>query len=278
MAVYPLHGVLPLLASGITLEVVHMNIRVLGSSGSEGPGNNTPAFLIDDFLLMDAGTIAPSLDRAEQCRITHIFLTHAHLDHIKGIPFLVDNLVAMNQSRGVQILSGKDVLSDLKRNVFNNRIWPDFTLIPNGNSPVMLYQPISTRIPVLAGRYTITAVKVNHTVPAYGYLIEEPSRGTLVYTGDTGPTEMIWKKMRTHTVRKLIIEVSFPDEMNDLALATGHLTPSLLAREIKKMRTIPETIYIGHLKPFYRNAIEAQLARIPGANLQVLRDGERFKL
>lgn len=255
-----------------------MNVLVLGSAGSEGPGNNTPAFLIDDFLLMDAGTIAPSLDRTAQSRITHIFLTHAHLDHIKGIPFLVDNLVAMSQSHGIQIISGKEVLSDLKKNVFNNRIWPDFTLIPNGNRPVMLYQPISTRHPVQVGGYRIQAVKVNHTVPAYGYFIEEPSRGTLVYTGDTGPTEMIWKKMRKHKVRKLIIEVSFPDEMNELALATGHLTPSLLAGEIRKMPAIPETIYIGHLKPFYKKEIKAQLAMIPGVNMEVLDDGKRFEL
>jgi len=255
-----------------------MNVLVLGSAGSEGPGNNTPAFLIDDFLLMDAGTIAPCLDRAAQSRITHIFLTHAHLDHIKGIPFLVDNLVAMNQSHALQVLSGKDVLSDLRRNVFNNRIWPDFTLIPNGSNPVMLYQPISTRTPVRVGKYLVSAVKVNHTVPAYGYIIDEPSRGALVYTGDTGPTEAIWKKIRTHNVQKLIIEVSFPDEMNDLALATGHLTPSLLAREIQKMPAIPETIYIGHLKPFYKKAIEEQLAGIPGVNLEVLTDGKQFEL
>ncbi|MEM5789104.1 MAG: 3',5'-cyclic-nucleotide phosphodiesterase [Syntrophobacteraceae bacterium] len=255
-----------------------MNVHVLGSSGSEGPGNYTPAFLIDDFLLMDAGTIAPILDRAAQCRITHIFLTHAHLDHIKGIPFLVDNLVAMGRDCQIRIISGKDVLSDLRKNLFNNRIWPDFSAIPDKQNPVMLYQPISTRTPIEVGKYRIRAVKVNHTVPAYGYLIEEPSRGTLVYSGDTGPTEALWAHFRNHRVRKLIIEVSFPNEMSDLAIATGHLTPELLAGEIRKMPAVPEQIFIGHLKPFFREAIEAQLAQIAGVDLQVLKDGCRFEL
>jgi len=255
-----------------------MNVFVLGSAGSEGPGNYTPAFLIDDFLLMDAGTIAARLDRDAQCKITHIFLTHAHLDHIKGIPFLVDNLVAMNQLCSITVLSGKEVLRDLRKNLFNDRIWPDFTLIPDGNKPVMRYQPISSRAPIQVGKYRIHAVKVNHTVPAYGYVIEEPSWGTLVYTGDTGPTEAIWKKTRNLRVRKLIIEVSFPNEMKDLAIATGHLTPALLHDEIRKMPSLPEKIYIGHLKPFYRQAIEEQLARISDVKWEVLDDGKVFKL
>ncbi|MFP5212476.1 MAG: MBL fold metallo-hydrolase, partial [Acidobacteriota bacterium] len=122
-----------------------MKVRVLGSSGSEVPGHNPPAFLVDDFLLMDAGTVSLSLDREAQCGISHIFLTHAHLDHIKGIPFLVDNLVSGNQNCRLTILSGKDVLADLRKNIFNNRIWPDFTAIPTREDPVMRYQELSVR-------------------------------------------------------------------------------------------------------------------------------------
>lgn len=255
-----------------------MNVLVLGSGGSEGPGLNPPAFLIDDFLLLDAGTVALSLDREAQCRITHIFLTHAHIDHIKGIPFLVDNLVSMEPNCQVIIQSGREVVSDLRRNIFNNRIWPDFTAIPDATNPVMRYREISTRETVEVGNYRIRASKVNHVVPAYGYLVEDPSNGSLVYTGDTGPTEAIWKRMRNHDVKALIIEVSFPDEMMDLALTTGHLTPSLLAREITKMQSVPAKIYISHLKPYYRPQIEAQLAQIPGVNLEVLTDGMSFTI
>jgi ribonuclease BN (tRNA processing enzyme) len=250
-----------------------MNILVLGSSGSESPGHNPPAFLVDGFLLMDAGTVSLSLTREEQCRITHVLLTHAHLDHIKGIPFLVDNLVTGRQGCRLSVLSGRDVLSDLSRNIFNDRIWPDFTAISISGSPVMSYRQISTQRPFNIRGYTIVATRVNHSVPSYGYIVRNSENTAIGYTGDTGPTDRFWKRMAEYGVETLIVEVSFPDEMTELAMASGHLTPSLLQLEIRKMRKIPERIYITHLKPFHETTIREQLCRISEANIQVLHDG-----
>ncbi len=253
-----------------------MHVSILGSAGSEAPGLNPPAFLIDDFLLLDAGTVTLTLDQIAQCRLTHVFLTHAHLDHLKGIPFLLDNLNAMNPSCQILVLSGKEVISDIRKHIFNNRIWPDFTAIPDAQNPLMRYQVISTRKPVVIGDYTILATRVNHSVPAYGYLVEHTSGASLLYTGDTGPTKAIWKKMRGHNVQALIVEVSFPNELSSRALATGHLSPSLLEAEILKMPRTPGKIYISHLKPPFRQQIEAELGRIPGVCLELLEEGKSF--
>ncbi len=250
-----------------------MHIKVLGSSGSEVPGHNPPAFLVDEFLLLDAGTVSLSLDREAQCKISHIFLTHAHFDHIKAIPFLLDNIVSSGQGCQLTILSAKEVINDLKKNIFNNRIWPDFTALPTPAQPVIRYEEITPGQPVAVRDYTIHAAAVNHSVPAYGYLIENSTRVAVVYTGDTGPTEAIWKLMGEHRVKVLIVEVSFPDEMTDLALASRHLTPSLLAAEIRKMSVLPERIYISHLKPFHKDTIKAQLARLNYPGISVLEDG-----
>jgi ribonuclease BN (tRNA processing enzyme) len=255
-----------------------MEVSILGSAGSEAPGLNPPAFLIDDFLLLDAGTVSLTLDNIAQCRITHIFLTHAHLDHLKGIPFLVDNLTSMNPACQILVLSGKEVISDIRKHIFNNRIWPDFTAIPDAQNPVLRYEIISTRKPVVIGDYRILATRVNHTVPAYGYLVEHASGASLLYTGDTGPTEAIWKKMHGHNVKALIVGVSFPNELRERALATGHLCPSLLEAEIRKMPSMPERIYISHLKPPFRPQIEAELARIPGVCLELLEEGKTFRI
>jgi len=117
-----------------------LKIKVLGASGSEVPGHSCPAFLIDGKILLDAGTIAVSLNIREEHSLQHIFLTHAHFDHIKGIPFLLDNLVIRNTGNTITILSGKDVLDTLKKNIFNDRIWPDFTRIPTPEKPVLRYR------------------------------------------------------------------------------------------------------------------------------------------
>lgn len=249
-----------------------MDIRVLGASGAEAPGHNSPAFLVDDFLLLDAGTVGLSLENKAQCKITHILLTHAHLDHIKGIPSLVDNIVANNEGCRLTILSGKDVLADLQRNIFNNRIWPDFSRLPTPEHPVMRYQPISTRSPFDLRGYRVHATRVNHVVPAYGYLIATPAGKALVYSGDSGPTQGIWKNFRGYHVKAVIVEVSFPNELESLALASGHLTPALLEREIAKMATLPEKLYISHIKPHYRAAIEKQLAPSTRLPLEILED------
>ena len=254
-----------------------MRVRVLGSSGSESPGFNAPAFLVDDSILLDAGTVALSLDSAAQSRISHIFLTHAHLDHVKGIPFLADNLVSNHFAYQLQIVSGTDVLRTLKKNIFNNQVWPDFSTLPDHSRPVMQFRSISTRETFTVGDYRVRTARVSHHVPGYGYLIESASSGrTLLYTGDTGPTHALWKLMRNRPVHALIIEVSFPNELTGLATKTGHLTPGLLQAELKKLSALPEKIYVTHLKPQFRAMIEKEIHALAGIDLEILRDGQVF--
>jgi ribonuclease BN (tRNA processing enzyme) len=116
---------------------------------------------------------------------------------------------------------------------------------------------------------------VNHPVPAVGYRV---SRGgtSLLYTGDTGPTERIWEL--AGELAALIVEVSFPSDMEEIALLTGHLTPVLLGKELAKLPKLPPRILITHLKPQYYDRIKAELAalRLPGVEL--LRGGNVYDL
>jgi len=108
-----------------------------GASGSEVPGHNCPAFLVGGTFLLDAGTIGLALNIREETGIRQILLTHAHFDHIKGIPFLLDNLVIRNTGNTITVMSGKEVIDDLQKNIFNGRIWPDITGIPSSERPVL---------------------------------------------------------------------------------------------------------------------------------------------
>ena len=251
-----------------------MRIKVLGAAGSEVPGHNCPAFLIDGKILLDAGTIALSLNIREEHSLGWILLTHAHLDHIKGIPFLLDNLVTRSTGNTITVASGKDVLDDLKKNIFNGRIWPDFSRIPTPAHPVLRYKNIGTTKPFLLDGYRITMEKVHHTVPAYGYIVEKPGKKTIAYTGDTGPTDRFWERMSAHDVKYLITETSFPNRLEKLALTTGHLTPSLLEAEIAKMSPPPEKIFIMHLKPQFVQEIETEIQALEHNNIEFLKDGE----
>ena len=255
-----------------------MKIKVLGCSGAEFPGHNTPGFLLDDEILLDAGSLTNVLDGNSQWKIRNIFITHAHLDHIKGIPFLADNLIIRNQGHKVTIAGISSVIDTIKKNLLNGYLWPDFTILPDPKSGVLRFTRLREGRPVSVNGYSVTPFKVNHSVPATGYLVEDSARKTLFYTGDTGPTRSTWKKIGGRKINCLIIECSFPDKMGATAIATGHLTASLMKEEISRIEEMPEKIYVTHTKPQYFKTIKTELSALKLKNLRLLRDGEVIRV
>jgi ribonuclease BN (tRNA processing enzyme) len=69
-----------------------MKVRVLGCHGSQLPDYNTTSFLIGQNVLLDAGTVTTVLSLEEQMKIDYILITHAHLDHVRDLMFLADNV------------------------------------------------------------------------------------------------------------------------------------------------------------------------------------------
>lgn len=252
-----------------------MILRVLGCAGAEFPNFNPPGFLIDDTLLLDAGSIGAVLTEEEQLAIRHIFVTHCHLDHIRGIPFFADNLVTGGRRGNVEVLSAREVLATLRTHVMNDLVWPDFSRIPSPEAPILSYRELESGEEFRADGYSVTACSVNHSVPAQGYIVRKGDRA-LLYTGDTGPTEAIWRQ--ADQLSALIVEVSFPNEMERMALLTGHLTARLLLAELGKIRTLPPRILITHPKPQFYRTIADELAALGVPQLELLRDGSRYEL
>jgi len=254
-----------------------MRIRVLGCSATELPDANLSSFLIDQKILLDAGTIGEMLHEKEQKMIKHILITHAHLDHIKDLPFFADNMSMNGRSRSVTVMSIPPVNRALKQNLLNNVLWPDFTKIPSPDNPVIRLIDITAERSFKIDGYIVTAYAVNHNVPAVGYLIEDKKARRLFYTGDTGKSDSLWKIMDKR-LHGLIIEVSFPDRLRSIALKSGHLTPGLLYAELKKMGSLPEMIYITHCKPRHCQRIRNELKALPVKNIRMLKDGEVFEI
>ncbi|HXX80823.1 MAG TPA: 3',5'-cyclic-nucleotide phosphodiesterase [Thermodesulfovibrionales bacterium] len=255
-----------------------MKIKVLGCSGAEFPRHNTPGFLLDKEILFDAGSLTNALSEDAQLKLHTIFITHAHLDHIKGIPFLADNLISRDKGHKVTIMSIPPVIKIIRENLFNGNVWPDFTILPDPCNGVLKYTRLKEGKPVSITNYRITPYRVNHSVPATGYLVEDRHKRRFFYSGDTGPTEGTWTKIGNTQIHCLIIEVSFPDKMKDTALLTGHLTAGLLKEEISKIRFMPERIYITHTKPQYSEIIRNELKGLKMKNVSILRDGEIIRV
>jgi len=255
-----------------------MKIKVLGCSGAALPGHHLPGFLVDGKILFDAGSLTNVLDVKAQLKIENIFITHAHLDHVIGIPFLADNIIIRNIRHKVNILGIRPVVRTIKKDLLNSSVWPDFTVIPRIQNGILNLIELKASQSVKINDYTITPYKVNHSVPAVGYLVEDKRKRRFFYTGDTGPFDGTWEKLGTEPLHCLIIEVSFPNRMGKIAIQTGHLTPQLLRKELLKVKQVPERIYITHLKLQYFKTIKKELQQLRINNLRLLRDGETIEV
>ncbi|HEX9182650.1 MAG TPA: 3',5'-cyclic-nucleotide phosphodiesterase [Burkholderiales bacterium] len=225
-----------------------MRLRVLGCSGGIGGRHlRTTSFLVDGDVLLDAGTGVGDLSLAELSLIDHIFVTHSHLDHVASIPFLADTVGGM-RGQPITVHATRETIGILKSHIFNWEIWPDFSQIPTPQAPFMRYEEIALgRTVSLAGR-AFTPLPAIHTVPAVGFLLDS-GKGSLVFTGDTGPNDALWTIVnRLSNLKYLIIETAFANKERELAELSKHLCPSMLAEELVKFERDAE-IYVTHLKP-----------------------------
>ncbi len=225
-----------------------MRLRVLGCSGGIGGRHlRTTSFLVDSDILLDAGTGVGDLSLAELSLVDHIFITHSHLDHVTSIPFVVDTVGGM-RARPIVVYATRATIEIMKSHLFNWAIWPDFSEIPSPEAPYMRYQEIEVgRTITIAGR-EITPLPANHTVPAVGYHLDSGT-SSLVFTGDTGPNNNLWKAVnRIRNLRYLIVETAFSNKERQLAIVSKHLCPETLADELTKLERSAE-IYVTHLKP-----------------------------
>ena len=244
-----------------------MRFQILGCSGGLGgtpgtagrPGRpaRTSSFLVDHDILVDAGTGVEDLSVEDMRRIDHVFLTHSHLDHICALPLMLDT-VGSSRELPVVVHALPETIQALKDHIFNWVIWPDFTEIPHFERPWMTYSPLQVGSPVQIGNRTIRPVTANHTVPAVGFHIGGAA-GSLVYSGDTLPTEEFWRTVNgISDLRHLILETAFANRERDLAVTAKHLYPIQLSEELARLCVDPQ-IHITHLKPSDRDLIAHEI-------------------
>ncbi len=253
-----------------------MHIKVLGCSGGIGDGRHTTTFLIDDDILLDAGTGVTRLSREALTRVDHVFLTHSHLDHILCLPLLLDS-VAGERGHALVLHALPEVLQILKDHLFNWRIWPDFSRIPSIEAPFLRYAPLEIGVPLRLGDRVITAIPADHVVPGVGYLLRGTS-GSLMFSGDTRSHAALWELAdETADLRHLIVECSFANAQADVAEASKHYSPDTLAADLALLRPEP-SVWITHLKPGGEAGIMAELEILVPGRTQALEEGMTFEL
>jgi ribonuclease BN (tRNA processing enzyme) len=252
-----------------------MKIRVLGAYGAEGLAQRPSAFLVNDRILIDGGTVGGALASDEQLAIDHALVSHSHLDHVAGLAYLTETLALCAAQRPLTIASLDPVVTALRTSIFNDIVWPDFTKLPTAGAPVLRFQPLKEDIEQPIGDLWVTPVAVRHTVPTSGFILHDGTSG-LVYSGDTGPTDALWTAARDmRGLRAVILECAFPNRLSALAEVACHMTPELIRRELDKLPAdVPVLIF--HVKPQFFDEIGEELGAVGGSRITMLEQGHTY--
>ncbi|MEW6119516.1 MAG: 3',5'-cyclic-nucleotide phosphodiesterase [Pseudomonadota bacterium] len=250
-----------------------MKLTVLGCSGGIGSGRHTTCLQVDDDVLIDIGSGVTTLDFEQLMKIDHVFLTHAHLDHVLGLPLLLDSVGDL-RSTPVTVHALPEVLEVLSDHLFNWHLWPDFREIPTREAPWLRFEPIGVGADIALGTRVVRPLPANHVVPACGYHLATPG-GSLVFSGDTTHCDAFVAAVNAiPDLRHLIIETSFENELADIARASRHHWPDSLAEELRALTVRPE-IWITHLKPGNEAAIMTELRdAMPDRGVEALMQGQ----
>jgi len=254
-----------------------MKVKILGCSGSETIGHNPPGFLVNDVLMLDAGTITATLSIEAQSRITDILISHTHLDHIKSVLFLADNIIGRIR-KPVNIRAIPEVIDAISKHLMNNIIWPDFTKIPTPQNPILAYKPVTAMKRTSIAGLKVKAIPMNHPVPAVGFLVSD-AKSSILYSADTGPTELLWKEAaRAKNLKAIIVDVSFPNSLDMIAGLSGHFTPAQLHRDLTKAKVdVKMPIYITHVKPVHHRKVLEELRALGRKNVKILQEGKTYR-
>ena len=259
-----------------------MIVHVLGCSGSIAAGARTTSFLLDDDVLVDAGTGVGDLPLEAMAKIDHIFVSHSHLDHVLAIGLLADSVMRTRSAANrppVQVHALPETLDALRTHIFNGVIWPDFTRLPSREQPMLALVPFAVGDVLEVAGKTVEVLPAVHTVPTCGFAARATGSdaGWWVFTGDTGPNPALWQRLATMEVATLVIETAFGDEERELARVSRHLCPATLAVELAQLSGSVD-VRITHVKPGEEGAVMSEIVGLETRHhVSPLTAGERLR-
>lgn len=253
-----------------------MQIKILGWAGGIGANLRTTSFLLDDDLLIDAGTGLGDLPLNQMTGIRHIFLTHSHMDHIVGLPLLADSMYGVHDEP-IMVHAQEKTIEAIKEHIFNWVIWPDFSELPTRENPSINFKVMKPGDKITIRSREIEMIPVNHTVPGVAYCVST-KRATVAFSGDTTTTDRLWEVLNGYeNIDLFFVESAFSDADIEISKISKHYCPRLLGEDIKKLRHRPD-VWLTHFKPgeedlIYQQCVEA----MPDFKVHHLKGGEVFR-
>lgn len=152
------------------------DIHILGCGSAKPSIDHNPSSTVVDFrgnlFMIDCGEGAQKefqRQRLKFSRLNHIFLTHLHGDHVFGLPGLIGTLALSGLGGDITIHTfeeGKRILGSI------------FDYFNRGLPIEVKWNVIEPRDAIVyeTDALTVRAVRLDHRVPAVGYVFEEKPR------------------------------------------------------------------------------------------------------
>jgi len=252
-----------------------MRIQVLGGFGGESRDCRMTCLLINGTIALDAGSLSQVLSIERQVEVHSILLSHSHMDHTNSLPFFIENVYGKSE-RPIDIHASEATVYAIRKYLFNNATWPDFTRLPNHLLPAMRFTEFESEAPLTIDGVTFTPIPVDHLVPTLRFLIEQDGVAVL-WSSDTGPTQRLWEVAnRTPNLKAVCIDTSFDNSLQDVADISLHLTPRTLEIELRKLqKRVP--ILVHHLKPPCVDKIHEEVRRLGNPDIEFLEQGREYR-
>lgn len=254
-----------------------MKIQILGNSGSGLFGAHSMSSLINENILFDCGTGLVNLDANKLTNITDVVLSHVHLDHTAMLPFLLD-YKAGTATPTVTVHCLEETAKKLETHVFNGYIWPNFTKIIINGAPVLKYNIIQPYEKLNLGQVQLTPLPIIHQIQTIAICLHSP-RENFVFIADIYDAEdKFWQYLANlDNFSQMVIETSFPNHMEKIAIDSYHLTPQMLQRLIQKTPPTVEKIYYCHTKPAFIPQIAQEINDLNDKRISPLQIGQVFE-
>jgi ribonuclease BN (tRNA processing enzyme) len=251
-----------------------MRVHVLGGFGGESLECRMTCLLINDSIALDAGSLSQALPIEQQHDVHSIVLSHSHMDHTNSLPFFIENVYGKTD-KAIDIYGSSATIYAIRKYLFNNATWPDFSRIPNHLLPAVRFQELQDEVPIKLDGVSFTPIPVDHLVPTYGYLIEQNGH-SILWSSDTGPTQRLWEiANQIPNLKALCLDTSFDNSLQAVADISLHLTPRTLVTELEKLEhKVP--ILLHHLKPPCVQQIRREIEELRNPDISFLEQGRTY--
>jgi cAMP phosphodiesterase len=247
----------------------------IDDNGLASARQHLACFVVDDRVAFDAGSLAMSCSAKQRTDVRDVVLTHAHLDHIVGLPLFIDDLYS-TLTEPIIVHATEEVIKVLERDIFNWSVYPRFSELSNAFGQVMTYRPFTLDVEFPIRHLRVKAAAVNHLVPSSGFVITD-NKTRVAMSGDTSAMEVFWNVVNDEpALSVLLIECALPNELQNLAELSHHLTPNTFAAELKKFKRSDCPVFVINIKPTYRDDVIAQINELGLERVSIMEIGRVY--